>query len=316
VTALRVVFFGSPAFAVPTLATLAAAPGVEVVAVVTQPDRPRGRGQRVTPGAVKVWAEGHGLPLLQPARLADAGVRETLAALDADLGVVAAYGRILPAWLLAQPRRGLINVHASLLPAYRGAAPVHRAILDGARETGVTIMRVVLELDAGPMLARVVVPIDDAITSDALEARLAVEGAALLGTVVERLRRGPVDERPQDASQATYAAKITRADAPMRWSRPARALHDQVRGLHPWPHASFAVEGRRVIAHRSVVPGVPTAALPGTVVAADRGGIDVAAGDGQCLRLLVLQLEGGRPLAAAQFQAGRGLPIGAVCQPA
>lgn len=315
-TTLRVVFFGSPAFAVPTLATLAAAPGVEVVAVVTQPDRPRGRGQKVTPGAVKAWAASAGLPVLQPAKLGDTGVRDALAALDADLGVVAAYGKLLPAWMLALPRRGMINVHASLLPAYRGAAPVHRAILDGASETGVTIMRVVLELDAGPMLDRVVVPIDDAVTSDVLEACLAIEGAALLGAVVERLRHGPVGETPQDASLATYAAKITRADAPMHWDRPARVLHDQVRGLHPWPHASFAVEGRRVIAHRSVVPGVPSAAPPGTVVAAGRDGIDVAAGDGQCLRLLVLQLEGGRPLPAAEFQAGRGLPLGAVCRPA
>ncbi len=313
---MRIVFFGSPAFAVPTLAALADAPFVEVVGVVTQPDRPRGRGQKVTPGAVKAYADSRRLPVLQPAKLAEPGVREALGALDADLGVVAAYGKILPAWLLAQPRGGLLNVHASLLPKYRGAAPVHRAILDGAAETGVTIMRVVLELDAGPMLAAVRVPIDDAITSVALEQRLAVDGAALLVSVLERLRHGPVAETPQDAAHATYAAKISRADAPMDWRRPARALHDQVRGLQPWPHASFACDGRRVIAHRSVVPGAATAAAPGTVVAAARDGLDIAAGDGQCLRLLTLQLEGGRPLSAADFQAGRGLPLGAVCGPA
>ncbi|MGD9902309.1 MAG: methionyl-tRNA formyltransferase [Vicinamibacterales bacterium] len=315
-TSTRILFFGSPAFAVPTLAALGAAPDVELVGAVTQPDRPRGRGQKVTAGPVKAWAAARGLPVLQPARLGDHGVREALTALDSDLGVVAAYGKILPPWLLALPRLGMINVHASLLPAYRGAAPVQRAILDGARETGVTIMRVVPELDAGPMLDRVVVPIDDEVTSDVLEARLAEAGATLLVAVVARLQHGGVVETPQDAAQASYAAKITRADAPMLWTRPARALHDQVRGLQPWPRASLACGGRRVIVHRSVVPGRPTAAPPGTVVDAGPAGIDVAAGDGQCLRLLVVQLEGGRPVSAAEFQAGRGLEPGAICQPA
>ena len=312
---MRVVFFGSPAFAVPTLAALVEAPEITVVGVVTQPDRPRGRGQKVTPGPIKRFAESHGLPVLQPGRLADPGVREALGALGADLGIVAAYGKILPAWLLAQPAGGLLNVHASLLPAYRGAAPVHRAIMDGARTTGVTIMRVVLELDAGPMLDRVTVPIDDAITSDALESVLARAGAALLAQVLDRLRRGPVAETDQNHAQATYAPKITRNDAPMDWRRPAQALHDQIRGLHPWPHASFTGAGRRVIAHRSVVPASPTDAPPGTVVATSAHGIDVAAGDGTVLRLLTLQLEGGRPLEAAAFQAGRGLAVGEVCGP-
>jgi methionyl-tRNA formyltransferase len=310
---MRVVFFGSPGFAVPSLQALVDIPGVEVVGVVTQPDRPRGRGQRVSAGPVKAFAEAHGLPLRQPARLADPGVREDLAALDADLGVVAAYGKILPAWLLALPRLGLINVHASLLPAYRGAAPVHRAILDGASVTGVTIMRVVLELDAGPMIDRRSVPIGPDMTSDDLERRLAADGAALLGEVVGRLQRGPLAEEAQDATQATYAAKITRADSPLDWRRPARRLHDQVRGLHPWPHATLVAGGRRVILHRSAVPGIETAAAPGTVVAAGPDGVDIAAGDGRALRLLVLQLEGGRPLGAAEFQSGRGLRVGERC---
>jgi methionyl-tRNA formyltransferase len=310
---MRVVFFGSPAFAVPSLAALVGAPGVEVVGVVTQPDRPRGRGQKVTPGAVKAYAEAHGLVVRQPVRLADPGVREELAAFAADLGVVAAYGKILPAWLLAQPRLGLINVHASLLPAYRGAAPVHRAVLDGAATTGVTIMRVVLELDAGPMLDRHAVAIGPETTSDELERQLAADGAALLARVVGRLQQGPVPEEAQDAALATYAAKITRADAPLDWRRPAHRLHDQVRGLHPWPHAMLTVGGRRVIVHRSTVPGVATGAAAGTVIAAGAPGVDVAAGDGQALRLLVLQLEGGRALGAAEFQAGRGLRVGDRC---
>lgn len=312
---MKVVFFGTPAFAVPSLSALTADPAFEVVGVVTQPDRPRGRGQKVTAGAVKVLAETHGLHVLQPVRLGDAGVRDAIAAIGADLGVVAAYGKLLPAWLIALPPLGLVNVHASLLPAYRGAAPVHRAIMDGVDETGVTIMRVVLELDAGPMLDRVVVPIGPDVTSDALERELARAGAALLMRVLTRMRVGTVVETPQDVAGVTYAPKITRADAPIDWRRPAAVLHDQVRGLHPWPHASFSCRGRRIIAHRSTVPGLPAAAAPGTIVGAGAAGIDVAAGDGQILRLLVLQLEGGRPQAAADFQAGRGLAVGDVCAP-
>lgn len=312
---MKIVFFGTPAFAVPSLAALVADPACEVVAVVTQPDRPRGRGQKVTPGPVKTFATSHRLPVLQPARLAEPGVREAIEALGADLGVVAAYGKLLPAWLLAVPAQGMVNVHASLLPWYRGAAPVHRAIMDGAVETGVTIMRVVLELDAGPMLDRIVVPIGIDTTSDALERELAVAGAGLLTRVLARMRAGPVTETAQDPAAATYAPKITRADAPIDWRRPAAALHDQVRGLHPWPHASFMCGGRRIIAHASTRPGAVTGAAPGTVVAAGAAGIDIAAGDGQVLRLLTLQLEGGRPLPAAEFQAGRGLAVGDVCAP-
>lgn len=312
---MKIVFFGTPAFAVPSLAALVADPACEVVAVVTQPDRPRGRGQKVTAGPVKTFAASHRLPVLQPARLAEPGVREAIEALGADLGVVAAYGKLLPAWLLALPPQGMVNVHASLLPWYRGAAPVHRAIMDGAVETGVTIMRVVLELDAGPMLDRIVVPIGIDTTSDALERELAVAGAGLLTRVLARMRAGPVTETAQDPAAATYAPKITRADAPIDWRRPAAALHDQVRGLHPWPHASFMCGGRRIIAHASTRPGAVTGAAPGTVVAAGAAGIDIAAGDGQVLRLLTLQLEGGRPLPAAEFQAGRGLAVGDVCAP-
>jgi methionyl-tRNA formyltransferase len=312
---MRIVFFGTPSFAVPSLAALVADPALDVVAVVTQPDRPRGRGQKVTAGPVKTFAAAHGVPVLQPARLAEPGVREAIEAFGADLGVVAAYGKLLPAWLLAVPPQGMVNVHASLLPKYRGAAPVHRAIMDGAVESGVTIMRVVLELDAGPMLDRIVVPIGADLTSDALERELAVAGADLLIRVLTRMRAGPVTETAQDPAGATYAPKITRADAPIDWRRPATALHDHVRGLHPWPHASFTCGGRRIIAHASTRPGTATAAAPGTVVAAGASGIDIAAGDGQVLRLLVLQLEGGRPLPAADFQAGRGLAVGDVCAP-
>ncbi len=306
---MRILFFGTPDFAVPTLRALLAS-SHEVVGVVTQPDRPKGRGQKIAPGAVAQVALDAALPLVQPVKLSDPGVREALAAFDADLGVVAAYGKILPEWLLALPPRGMINVHASLLPAWRGAAPVHRAVMAGDTDTGVTIMRVVKALDAGAMLDRVVVPIDPDVTSDALERALAEAGAARLVEVVDRLAAGPIDEVAQDEAHVTCAAKITRADSPIDWRAPARAIHDRIRGLHPWPHASATLAGVRVILHKSVRPDGATVAAPGTIVAAGPAGIDVAAGDGRIVRLLVLQTEGGKRLGAAEFLAGHALASG------
>lgn len=282
-----------------------------VVGVVTQPDRPRGRGQKVTRGAVAAAADALGLPVVQPARLADPGVADALAAGRADLGVVAAYGKMLPDWLLALPPGGMVNVHASLLPKYRGAAPVHRAVMAGEPETGVTIMRVVTALDAGPMLARVVVPIGPNDTSAELERAVGAVGATLLVQVVNRLAEGAVPEEAQVDSAATYAAKITRADSAVDWRRSAQAIHDQIRGLHPWPHASSVLDGRRVILHRSRCHDGAHAGAPGDVHASGPAGIDVVAGDGALVRLLTLQAEGGRAVTVAEFLAGRPLPAGA-----
>ncbi len=309
VTGVRVLFFGSPYFAVPTLRALVASAHT-VVGVVTQPDRPRGRGQQVTRGAVAAAADALGVPVLQPARLADPGVGDALAAFAADLGVVAAYGKILPEWLLALPPRGMVNVHASLLPKYRGAAPVHRAVMAGERESGVTIMRVVKALDAGPMIDHAVVPIAPDQTSAELEEVLGAVGAPLLVRVVDGLSAGPLVETPQDEAAATYAAKITRADGPVDWTRSAHAIHDQIRGLHPWPHASSLLAEHRVILHRSARLDGAHRAASGTVLATGAAGLDVVAGDGAVVRLLELQAEGGRRLTAAQFLAGRQVPPG------
>ena len=294
----------------PTVRALGEA-GHTIVGGVTQPDRPRGRGQKVTRGAVAAAADALGLPVLQPATLAGPGVADAFAAGGADLGVVAAYGKILPEWLLALPPRGMVNVHASLLPKYRGAAPVHRAVMAGESETGVTIMRVVKALDAGAMLARVVVPIGPDDTSADLERVMGAAGATLLVQVVSRLALGPVIEDAQDDSAATYAAKITRADSAVDWRRSAQAIHDQIRGLHPWPHASSVLDGRRVILHRSTRPGGQHAQAPGHVHAWGPAGLDVVAGDGALVRLLTLQAEGGRAVTAAEFLAGRALAPGA-----
>jgi methionyl-tRNA formyltransferase len=301
---LRLVFFGTPEFAAPTLARLVASRH-QVVAAVTQPDRPRGRGQKVSDAPVKALALLTGIPVLQPERLRRDDHEASFLALGADLGVVAAYGKILPEWLLALPRLGLINVHASLLPRYRGAAPVHRAVIAGERETGITIMRVVKALDAGPMLDVVRTPIGPDETSEDVERRLGELGASLLLDVVERLAEGPVPEVAQNDAESTYAQKLTRDDSPIDWARSAQAIHNQVRGLHPWPHAATSIQGRRLIVHRSAV-GDPLTdpAPPGTVVAASRTALTVACGDGRGLHLLVLQPEGKRAMPTGDFLAG------------
>ncbi|MEW6321539.1 MAG: methionyl-tRNA formyltransferase [Acidobacteriota bacterium] len=303
---LRIAYFGTPAFAVPSLERLLAS-AHEVVGVVTQPDRPRGRGQRVTPGPVKAVAEGHGLPVLQPARLARDAFDAPFTALGADLGVVAAYGRLLPDWLLAAPRLGMINVHASLLPRWRGAAPVQRAIMAGDTQTGVSIMRVVKALDAGPVLARAARPIGPDETSAEVERDLATLGASLLLDIVDALAAGPVPEYPQDETAVTYAARLTKEEALLDWRHPAADLHNRVRGLQPWPGAYTHLEGARVLVHRSQLPDCTVPGPPGTIAGLEPGGLRVACGDGRALDLIELQAEGRRVLPARDFVAGRDL---------
>jgi methionyl-tRNA formyltransferase len=302
VMALRTVFFGTPDFAVPSL--LALLRHSHVVAVVSRPDRPRGRGQHAQPPPVKATAIAHGVPVLQPVRMKDDGLRLTLMELQPDLAVVAAYGRLLPQSLLDVPRMGFINVHASLLPRWRGAAPVHRAVLAGDEETGITIMRVVLALDAGPMLGRVVTPIDPEETSEELEGRLATLGATLLGDVLDRLAAGPIAETPQDDGAATYASRLEKSESRVDWGRPADVIHNQIRGLQPWPMATTEFAGRRVLLRRSRVEARDAGSAPaGTVVAADADRLVVTAGQGT-LRLTELQPEGRRSMSARDFLNG------------
>jgi methionyl-tRNA formyltransferase len=307
---VRIAFFGTPEFAVPTLEALLGSTH-EVVLVVTQPDRPRGRGQRVSYGPVKQLAETRGVPVLQPDKLSRDAWAAKLAAFRIDLGVVAAYGKILPDWLLDLPRLGLINVHASLLPRYRGASPIHRAVMNGDPETGVTIMRVVKALDAGAMLATAKVPIGPDDRTDLIERELARIGAALLVDTVDRMAAGSVDEVPQRDADATYAPRLRKEEGLVDWSRPARAIHNQIRGLHPWPHAFTFGPGGRLILHRSAVAPVSIAAVaPGAVVTASQShGVSVATGDG-VLELLELQAEGGKVLPARVFVAGHPLKPG------
>jgi methionyl-tRNA formyltransferase len=306
---LRVVFFGTPAFAVPTLEALLHSRHA-VVAVVTQPDRPRGRGHKVSDAPVKHRAIAAGLSILQPARLKDEGFLSALRALDADLGVVAAYGKILTEDVLQTPRLGLINVHASLLPRYRGAAPVHRAVIAGERETGITIMRVVKALDAGPMLATVRRGIGASETSVDVERDLAQLGAALLVSTVDALADGSITETPQDDAASTYAPRLTKEDGAIDWSRSAAQIHNLIRGLQPWPHAFTYRHGQRVILLRSEPPVDGAAdAAPGSITHAAGDDLRVATGAGS-LRILEMQVEGKRPMTAREFLAGHRLTVG------
>ena len=314
---MRVVFFGTPAFAVPTLDALLASRHT-VVAAVTRPDRPRGRGQKTSDAPVKARGAAANLPVLQPAALNDPDFMSVLTTLDADIGVVAAYGKILTEAVLSTPQLGLVNVHASLLPRYRGAAPIHRAIIAGEHETGVTIMRVVKALDAGPMLATVRRPIGPDDTSAEVERELAQLGATLLVSTLDRLLAGSVQDVPQDEAEATYAPRLTKADGLIDWSASADRIHNLIRGLQPWPHAYTFLHARRLILLRSSIHDGPAAAggsAPGTIVAASGDDLQIACGNG-FVRILSLQAEGTRPMAVRDFLAGHRLAPGSRFTPA
>ena len=306
---MRVVFFGTPQFAVPSLTHLIQS-SHEVVGVVTQPDRPRGRGQKVTDSPVKSTALRHGLKMFQPARLRDPEVADTLTRWAPDLGVVAAYGKIIPESVLRLPRLGMINVHASLLPRYRGAAPVQRAVIDGVPQTGVTIMRMVAALDAGGMFAKVTRPIGPDETSDVVERDLAELGASLLIEVMEDLAAGTAIEEPQDDSLSTYASKVTKDEGLIDWTLPAAAIHNRVRGLYPWPHAFTYLDGERLILMRTHVAAEPASAPPGTIVDVGGGLIQVATGDEGRLAIDELQPEGRRAMNTRDYLAGHPIQAG------
>lgn len=310
-TGLRVLYFGTPQFAVPTLKRLLQSAHT-VVGVVTQPDRPRGRGQKLGPSPVKAVAVAHDLPVTQPTALREPAWLDSLRTLQPDIGVVAAYGRLLPQALIDLPAKGMINVHASLLPRWRGAAPIHRAVLAGDTVTGITIMRVVLALDAGPMLARVETPIGADDTSETLDARLAGLGADLLVDTLDRLAAGPLPEVAQDDAQVTYAARLTRDDSVVNWARPAADIDRQVRGLQPWPLAVAHGGGRRIAFLQSaVVTSAPQAAAPGTILRADRDALHVACAPG-VLAITRVTPEGRRPMPVRDFLNGAGLAPGMV----
>ena len=305
----RVVFFGTPAFAVPPLAALTKL--AEVVAVVCQPDKPVGRGNVVTAPPVKQFALEHHLPCMQPVKLRDGAVAQWLRELSVDVAVVVAYGRILPPDVLAAPRLGCLNVHASVLPRHRGAAPIQWSILAGDTETGVTLMKMDEGLDTGPMLSIRRTPIDPDETSQSLSDRLCALGVALVEEELGHYLAGLLTPVPQDHARHTLAPLLTKEMAVLDWRRPARALHDQVRGLVPWPGTSTTLGARRLMVHATRLDDPPTvlAGAPGEVVAVTRDRVWVATGDG-LLGLTELQLENKKRLSAREFLAGHPLRPG------
>ena len=303
---MRLIFAGTPEFAARALAALLDA-GHDVVLVLTQPDRPAGRGMRLVPGAVKALAQQRGLEVFQPLGLRDEATLARLRALGADAMVVAAYGLILPEPVLAVARLGAINIHASLLPRWRGAAPIQRAILAGDALTGISVMQMDRGLDTGPLLAAEPIAIAAGDTGASLQEKLAELGARLIVTVLAQLERGVLKAVPQPATGASYAAKITRAEAAIDWSEAAPLIERKVRAFSPLPGASTAIRGTALKIWRARVSAAEGA--PGTILEAGANGIVVACGS-KALCVLELQRAGGRELAAAQFLAGFPLAAG------
>lgn len=313
---MRVVFAGTPAFAAAALDALIRE-GAEVPLVLTQPDRPAGRGMRLQPSPVKQVAERHGISVMQPTGLRLDGrfgeeaqaAREALTTLQPDVMVVAAYGLILPSWALELPRLGCLNIHASLLPRWRGAAPIHRAIEAGDAETGVTIMQMDAGLDTGDMLLSRAVPIGPQDTTASLHDRLADLGSALLIETLDRARRGALTPAPQPAEGVTYAHKIEKTESVMDWSEPAVVLERRIRAFDPFPgmvthHGAEPIKVWRAF----VVHGVATG-QPGQVLSVDRDGVAVSTGDG-VLCLTELQRAGGRRMPVGAFLQAHALKPG------
>ena len=300
---LKTVFAGTPEFAARALAALIESHH-DVIAVYTQPDRPAGRGRKLRPSDVKALALEHGIDAYQPASLKPAEQQQALQALAPDIMVVAAYGLILPQAILDTPRLGCVNIHASLLPRWRGAAPIQRSILAGDNETGVTIMQMAAGLDTGAMLLKRSCPIEPDDTAQTLHDRLAELGAQAIVAALDGLQNGTLTAEPQDDTQACYAAKLTKSEALLDWTQPADMLARQVRAFNPWPvaHTRMGEEVLRIWRAVAVTPR--HTAPPGTVITADKTGIVVAAGSG-ALSLQEVQLPGGRPLPVADVLNAR-----------
>lgn len=295
---LRIVFAGTPDFSVPPLRALLASEH-QVVGVYTQPDRPAGRGRKLAPSPVKEEALAATVPVFQPVSLKDADAQRELAALKPDLMVVVAYGLLLPQAVLDIPRLGCINIHASLLPRWRGAAPIQRAILAGDDATGVGIMRMEAGLDTGPVYLEKRIPIEPSDTGGSLHDKLAKLGAEALMEALPGIADGSLVAQPQDDSQTCYAKKLDKAEAEIDWSRPAGEIARQVRAFNPWPVAHTRFEDA-ILRIWNAAPVKGETAGPGMVMNVGRQGIDVATGDG-LLRITRLQMPGKKPVSAADF---------------
>ena len=306
---MRILFMGTPEFAVASLKRLVE-DGHQVCGVFTQPDKPKNRGHKMAFSPVKEYALTVGIPVYQPLKMRDGEALGIVRELAPELIVVAAYGKLLPEDILNTPPYGSINVHSSLLPKYRGAAPINWAILNGERVTGVSIMYMAKELDAGDVILCRETPIDPDEDAQALTARLALLGADALAEAVEQLKNGTAQRTAQDHSAFTYAPMLDRSLSPMDFTRSAQQLHDQVRGLIPWPCASMTLDGRTVKVYRTAIGG-ETVLAAGRIAEAGKQGLAIACGDGRLLRVLELQAEGGRRMAAADYLRGHPVQVDA-----
>lgn len=301
----KIVFMGTPAFSAPILRMLHEE-GYEILAVVTQPDRPVGRKKVLTPPPVKEEALALGLPVIQPEKLRGSQELEQILALNPDLVVTAAFGQILPKELLDAPRLGCINVHASLLPAYRGGAPIHQAIIDGQAKTGVTIMYMAEKLDAGDIISQREIAIEDTDHTGGMFDKLSAVGRELLKETMPSIIAGTNDRIVQDESLVTYASNISREQELIDWNKEARALYNQVRGLHPWPVAYTTFEGANFKIWWAKVGENATNAAPGEVVNIAKDHFEVATGDGSTLALYDVQPAGKKRMTAEEFLRGTG----------
>lgn len=307
---MKIVFMGTPEFAAASLKALVESGQYEIAAVVTQPDRPKGRGHKVMMSAVKEYALTQDLLVLQPERVKTPEFQEEMEKIQPELIVVAAFGQFLPKSLLILPRFGCINVHASLLPRYRGAAPIHYALLKGEKEAGVTIMQMDVGMDTGAMLSKVSVPVGPEMTQGELHDILKEKGARLLLDTIPQLAAGTLQPVPQPAGEATYASLITRDMEKLDWNKTAEELHNQIRAFDPWP-GSFTLlpDGKRLKIWKSRVLETAGKDLPGTVLQADSRGFRVACGQGS-LEILECQPEGKKRMAAAPFINGKHVKTG------
>ena len=304
---MRVVFMGTPEIAATCLEKILA-DGFQVVGVYTQPDRPRNRGMKLAISAVKEVALAHELPVFQPENFRDDKTVQQLQQLQPDVVAVVAYGQILPQCVLDIPSCGCINIHASVLPSYRGSAPYQWAVLDGLEETGVTAMYLCRQMDAGDVIQVSKTPIEPNETAGELLDRLAVLGADLLGKTLSDIASGCVRRTPQDESQATYAPMLDKSMSPIDWTKTATQVHNHVRGLNPWPVATTQIAGKHFKIYSTVVLDKETDAQPGTVLALTKTGLQVACGSG-AVEIRVLQAEGGKRMAAPDYFRGHPLEL-------
>lgn len=321
---MRIVFMGTPDFSVPALKALVEA-GHQVIAVVTQPDKPKGRGKEVQMTPVKIQAMEYGIPVYQPAKVREASFVEVLKGLEADVYVVIAFGQILPKAVLELPKYGCINIHASLLPKYRGAAPIQWCVIDGERETGITTMMMDVGLDTGDMLEKAVIPIEEKETGGSLHDKLSMAGGDLILSTLKKLEEGTLVRTPQTDEGTCYAKMLTKSLGDIDWNQDAVSIERLIRGLNPWPSAYTMWNGKTikiwaadVIAGREAAEflsesGVPaeTGTAPGTVVCSDKRGLVVSTGGG-LLSIRELQMEGKKRMDTPAFLRGYPIPAGDV----